>query len=86
MLYADSVACAPFHLRADLARIQPPALVICGGNDRMTPAKYSEYLVENLANARLVSIPGVGHMVMFEAPEETAAGEERFFAGWGGGR
>ena len=52
----------------------------------MTPAKYSEYLVENLANARLVSIPGDGHMVMFEAPEETAAAVEGFLAECGGGR
>ena len=57
VLYGDYVACDHFDLRADIARIQPPALVICGGNDRMTPVKYSEYLVENLPNARLVLIP-----------------------------
>ena len=86
VLYGDYVACDHFDLRADIARIQPPALVVCGGNDRMTPAKYSEYLVENLANARLVSIPGVGHMVMFEAPEETTAAVEGVLTEWGGER
>ena len=86
VLYGDYVACDHFDLRADIARIQPPALVVCGGNDRMTPVKYSEYLVENLPNARLVLIPGVGHMVMFEAPEETTAAVEGVLTEWGGER
>ena len=80
VLYGDFYACDRFDLRSDLARIQTPALVVCGTTDQMTPAKYSEFLVQNLPNARLVLLPEVGHMAMLEAPEDTASAVEAFLA------
>jgi pimeloyl-ACP methyl ester carboxylesterase len=73
VLYGDFYACDHFDRRADLPSIRTPALVVCGATDRMTPVKYSEFLVQNLPNARLALLPGVGHMAMLEAPEDTAA-------------
>lgn len=80
VLYCDFFACDTFDLRADLARIRTPALVVCGTTDQMTPVKYSEFLVQNLPNARLVLLPDAGHMAMLEAPEDTAAAVEKFLA------
>ena len=34
----------------------------------MTPVKFSQYLHEQIARARLVVVPGAGHMVMLEQP------------------
>ena len=34
--------------------------------------KYSEYLRDYIAGARLVTFPGAGHMVMLEQPEAFA--------------
>jgi pimeloyl-ACP methyl ester carboxylesterase len=80
VLYGDFVACDHFDLRSDLARIQTPALVVCGTTDQMTPVKYSEFLAQNLPNARLALLPEVGHMAMLEAPEDMATEVETFLA------
>ena len=86
VLYGDFFACDHFDLRADLPRIQTPVLVLCGTTDQMTPVKYSEFLVQNLPNARLALLPGAGHMVMLEAPEDTAAAAEEFLGEVAGGK
>lgn len=68
----DFVACDLFDRRSDIARIQLPALVICGEEDRMTPPKFSEFLAGQLGAAQLVVISGAGHMVMLERPAAVA--------------
>lgn len=78
ILYDDFYACDQFDRRADVARIATPALVVCGGNDVMTPPKFSQSLVESLPHAHLALIPNAGHMVALEAPEEVAAAVEAF--------
>ncbi|TFH33694.1 MAG: alpha/beta hydrolase, partial [Anaerolineales bacterium] len=50
--------------------IDCPTLVICGSEDQLTPPKYSQFLVEQIADASLVLIPNAGHMVMLEQPEQ----------------
>jgi len=66
---ADFTACNGFDIRNRLGEINQPALVVCGDSDRLTPLKYSRYLVENLPKARLAEIPEAGHMVMLEQPD-----------------
>ncbi len=68
-LYRDFVSCSTFDLMSRLGEISVPTLVICGREDKLTPVKYSEYLQQNIPNARLKIIEGAGHMVMLEAPE-----------------
>lgn len=68
--HGDFVACDAFDVRARLGEIRAPTLVVCGDEDRMTPLKYSEYLAEQVAGARLAVIKGTGHMVMLEDAEE----------------
>ena len=34
----------------------------------MAPARFSQYLHEQIAGSQLVGVPGAGHMVMLEQP------------------
>jgi pimeloyl-ACP methyl ester carboxylesterase len=55
-----------FDVRNALSDVAVPALVVGGTHDRLTVYKASEYLAENLPNARLISLEGCGHMSMIE--------------------
>jgi len=68
--YADFTACNSFDLMERLSEIKPPVLLICGREDRMTPPKYSRYMLERLPRAELVEVECAGHMVMLEAPQK----------------
>jgi pimeloyl-ACP methyl ester carboxylesterase len=70
VLADDFRACDRFDVMARLAEIRVPALVVCGTEDQLTPPKYSEYLRAHLADARLVLVPGAGHYVQLERPNE----------------
>lgn len=73
ILQADFSACNSFDILDQLERIEVPTLVIVGAADIMTPQKYSQYLVDHIAAAHLVTIPDAGHMVFLEQPEATAS-------------
>ncbi len=65
-----AVRCLPTHdVRAQLASITCPALVLVGELDAETPVAYAEHLAAHLPDARLQVIPGVGHIANLEAPE-----------------
>lgn len=66
---ADFTACDNFDIRGRLGDISMPTLVVCGSEDRLTPIKYSQHLADQISGARLVEIPGAGHMVMLEQAE-----------------
>jgi pimeloyl-ACP methyl ester carboxylesterase len=66
VLAADFLACDAFDRRADVAAIATPALILCGDADRMTPVKYSQFLATEMPDARLIILPGAGHMAMLE--------------------
>ena len=66
VLAGDFLACDAFDRRADVAAITVPALILCGAADRMTPVKYSQFLAAEMPDARLIILPGAGHMAMLE--------------------
>jgi len=66
VLAGDFLACDAFDRRADVTAITVPALILCGAADRMTPVKYSQFLAAEMPDARLIILPGAGHMVMLE--------------------
>ena len=70
ILYGDFNACDGFDVSARVTEITLPTLLICGQQDKMTPAKYSERLHEQLCNSELHLIADAGHMVMLEQPIE----------------
>jgi pimeloyl-ACP methyl ester carboxylesterase len=77
VLHSDFLACDAFDETERISQIRHPTLVVCGADDRMTPARYSQALADQIPNARLKLIPQAGHMVMLEKPQivaETLAG------------
>jgi pimeloyl-ACP methyl ester carboxylesterase len=68
----DFLACNQFDVMDRLAKIHVPTLVLCGGDDRMAPPRYSEYLSSSIKKSRLVIIPDAGHMLMIEKPKAVA--------------
>lgn len=63
---ADYRACDRFDVMARLAEIHHPVLVVCGADDPLTPLKYSDYLTQQIADARQVVIPRAGHLCPVE--------------------
>jgi pimeloyl-ACP methyl ester carboxylesterase len=72
VLHQDLMACNSFEgALSAAARVACPTLVIAGSEDRMTPAKAGAALAEALPGAELTILPGAGHMMMVEQPDET---------------
>jgi pimeloyl-ACP methyl ester carboxylesterase len=57
----------------DLQSIAAPVLVIWGAQDRLVPASRARWLLQGLPAAHLVQVPGAGHMVPEERPEQFEA-------------
>lgn len=57
----------------DLHKITAPTLVIAGANDLLKPLRFSEIIAREIPNAQLRVIPGAGHAVFLEKPEEMNA-------------
>jgi pimeloyl-ACP methyl ester carboxylesterase len=69
------------NLASRLGAVDMPALVIVGSKDHLTPPWHARGLAAALPAAELLTLPGCGHMVMLERPEELSATLERF-ASW----
>jgi pimeloyl-ACP methyl ester carboxylesterase len=72
VLHGDFVACSAFNLTDRVSEIAAPSLILCGDEDKMVPAKNSEYLQAQIGGSRLEILPGAGHMVMLEQPVRVA--------------
>jgi len=71
-LAADLAACDGFEdALAAAGRVHCPCLFLLGDNDRMTPPKSARPLAEAIAGSRTVILPGAGHMMMIEQPDQT---------------
>jgi len=53
-----------------LPRIACPTLVMTGALDQWAPPEQHETIAGRIANSKLVIVPGAGHMLPLEAPEE----------------
>ena len=65
---ADFGACSRFDIRKRLQEIKQPTLILCGTEDKMTPAEYSRDLHRQIAHSELKLFKDAGHMVMLEEP------------------
>jgi len=63
---ADFQACNAFNVCSRVHEVTCPTLIICGGDDRLTPLIYSEQLHASIASSRLEVVPGGSHMLMLE--------------------
>lgn len=70
VLAGDFRACDSFDLSGRLGEIQVPTLVLVGDEDKMTPERFAEELAGGIPGAALEVIPGAGHMLPLEKPEE----------------
>jgi pimeloyl-ACP methyl ester carboxylesterase len=55
--------------RPHLVAVTCPALVIVGGNDRLTPPDHAQEIAAGIRGSRLVTIPGAGHLTTLETPD-----------------
>lgn len=78
-IYLESVrATFLVDLREALGRIDVPTLVIHAEYDDKTPRYLSDYICENVAGARMVSIEQAGHLSAFDAPAQFASEVDAF--------
>ena len=70
VFHADLAACNGFDADATDGEVACPALVIAGDADRMTPAKAGLDVAAHLPDAKVVRLPGCGHAMLNERPNE----------------
>jgi pimeloyl-ACP methyl ester carboxylesterase len=63
------LAMADMDLRGHLTEVAVPATILVGTRDRLTPPRAARTLAELLPDARLLVLPGAGHMLPLEAPD-----------------
>ncbi len=66
---------------ATLATVSVPTLVVVGEEDTLTPPAEAEKLAAGVKGARLVKIPGAGHLPNLENPGPFTEALAGFFAG-----
>lgn len=71
-------ALTTFDRRADLPRLAAPTLLIAGERDPLAPVKTMQRMADAIPGARLVVIPGAGHLAHLEAPAGFLAALEGF--------
>lgn len=80
VLYGDLTACNDLDLTQAANKINVPALIVCGAEDKMTPPDLSRALAAGISKSKLEIIEGAGHMVMIEKPDEFNQVLDRFAA------
>jgi pimeloyl-ACP methyl ester carboxylesterase len=74
VLYTDLAACNSYeNALAAAASVKVPTTIILGARDMMTPVKAGKKLAAAIPHARTVILPGAGHMIMAEYPDELLA-------------
>ena len=71
VLHNDLAACDAYRDGpAAAAEVKTPTLLISGERDQMTPLKSARALAARISGAKLLALPGAGHMLMAERPYE----------------
>jgi pimeloyl-ACP methyl ester carboxylesterase len=71
VLFSDLSACNTYqNALAAAAKVAIPTTIILGEKDMMTPAKAGKALAAAIPHARTTVLPGAGHMLMAERPDE----------------
>ena len=72
----DTAASQPI----DLGTIRAPTLVVVPLADRVVPPAMGAQIAASIPNARYEALPGVGHAVQFEAPDQVVVLMRDFLA------
>jgi pimeloyl-ACP methyl ester carboxylesterase len=71
VMHVDFAACNDYANGVQAAaKVACPALLVLGKRDVMTPPRATRELAAALRDARIVEIPGSGHALMAEKPDE----------------
>jgi magnesium chelatase accessory protein len=62
-----------FALRGDMARVAFPLTLIVGEKDLAVPPRVADDVRRLIPQAKIVRLPGVGHLAHEEAPDRVAA-------------
>lgn len=74
VLFNDLAACNDYKAALDAAaKTKAPTTLILGERDMMTPLKSGKQLAAAIANSKQVVLPGAGHMLTAERPEDVLA-------------
>lgn len=76
----QTAAALAFDSYDRLPQIKAPTLVLHGDRDNIVPVANAHILKERIPGAELRVYPGVGHLFVFESPEESAAAVVEFLA------
>lgn len=71
-------ALASLDLRAELAAVKVPVLVLVGEHDEATPPPMSHELAAGLPHAELKIIPGCAHVPQLQSPRQFLGAIEGF--------
>jgi pimeloyl-ACP methyl ester carboxylesterase len=71
-IVAEFLRRGPRSLWRDAARVQAPTLLLYGGRDRIIDPRVAVRAGRIFQNARVVVLPGVGHVAQMERPELVA--------------
>lgn len=78
MLYEAYLASLSGTVRDRAPHISVPTLLIAGEQDELAPPRAQQQLVTELAEAELVMIDNVGHLIHYEKPAEAAGAIRNF--------
>ena len=79
-------AIADMDLRADLARIAAPTLVVSGAEDPATPPEHQRAIADGIAGAELVTVSPGAHLANVESPLQVSGALLGHFDAAGGAR
>ena len=63
-------ALATYNITDRLGQISLPTSVVCGTNDKLTPLEENEFIAAHIPNAKMHTIDGPGHMIIWESVDE----------------
>jgi pimeloyl-ACP methyl ester carboxylesterase len=66
-------AIGAMDLREALRAVDVPAIVLLGRRDTMIGNRLTRAIADHVAGAEVVELPGAGHMLPFERPDEVAS-------------
>lgn len=70
VLYTDLAASNTYDAKEAAKKIKVPVTLVLAERDLMTPAKNGEALASLIPNAKTVVLPGAGHMLVAERPDD----------------
>jgi len=81
VMLKDFKACDNFDIMQEIGNIDLPVQIIVGDKDIMTPVKYSQFLLDQLPNAKLNIMENGTHMVFAEQHAKVNACIQEFVNG-----